>query len=57
MGGRHLSKGVVLDRGHEAGLCWILYHASQDSSGPDGGRPEELRDHLEWRVVEVDGGL
>lgn len=46
MGSRHLSGGVVHSC-HEASLCSVLCRLSQDTSGPDRGRLEELRHHLE----------
>lgn len=51
MRGGHLAGGVVLHSGHEAGLCLGLCHPSQDTSGPDCGRIEELRHHIEGVLV------
>lgn len=55
MGSRHLTGGVV-HAGHEAGLCSVLCHSSQDTSGPDRGGLEVLRHHLEWGFAEVNSG-
>ena len=43
--------------GHEAGPCLVLCHLSQDSSGPDRGRPEDLRHHFEGRLLRFVGYL
>ena len=47
VGSRHLA-GCVVHSGHEASLRSVLCSLSQDTSGPDRGRLEELRHHLEW---------
>lgn len=41
--------------GHEAGPCLVLCHLSQDTSRPDRGRLEDLRHHVERRLVRFVG--
>jgi hypothetical protein len=49
----HLAGGVCLHRSQEAGLCAVLCYLSQDARRADGGRLEELRQH----VGQSSGGI
>lgn len=44
--GRRLSGGVGLHSGHEAVLCSVLCHLSQETRRPAGGGLKALRQHI-----------